>query len=208
MKLVTQEFEAPGDPERVAAVSALILGRTKTLRDKRVLDLACRTGSFSRALAANGAIVTGIEGKVENFSQIPETENAIFVQDDVRNLSPGKYGKFDITLCLGILYHLDADDACKLLCDIRAVTTDFAIIDTHIGAPEATVELGGVSYSGSWFDEGVPGPWSSIGNQRSFWFTAESLHDLVRSAGWADVEVISDTWWSGDPENRYRIVVS
>lgn len=207
---IDYEFHAPGDPERTTGVLEIVTNRlgTRSLEGLRVLDLACRTGAFSRTFSGAGAEVVGIEGKLENFHRIPETERTTFLNEDVRNLSRDRHGLFDITLCLGILYHLDANDAIQLLNAIHDVTTNFCVIDTHVGAPTTTVTVKGSQYQGSWYHEGVPGPWSSLGNSRSFWFTPSSLIDACYSVGWSDVEVLPGIRWPGEPAGRHWMIIS
>lgn len=208
MVRVDLAFDAPGDRERTTGVLAIAKGRAGSLEGLRVLDLACRTGAFSRAFAKAGAEVLGIEGKEFNFNQIPATPGAKFLHQDVRELSVEQHGMFDITLCLGILYHLDAADAVKLLTAMRSVTKKFAIIDTHIGGPTDEAIVNGENYQGSWYSEGVPGPWSSIGNDHSFWFTPASLHTACTVAGWSVVEAHDGVRSPAEPANRYWLIVS
>lgn len=204
---IDYEFDAPGDPERTAGVVRIVGERTESFNGLRVLDLACRTGAFSRALAQMGAEVLGIEGKPSNFARIPETPRTRYVLDDVRNLSPEKYGYFDVTLCLGILYHLEPTDAINLLRAMRSVTTEFAIVDTHVGSALDKATVDGRAYEGSWYSEGVPGPWSSMGNDHSFWFSAPSLQEACRDAGWSNVQVLPGIRWPGEPAGRYWMVI-
>lgn len=203
---IDYEFDAPGDPERVAGVLEIVAARVD-LTKIRLLDLACRTGAFARAFAAKGASVLGIEGKGANFERIPETPNAEFIQEDVRWLNVERHGQFDVTLCLGILYHLDAADALDLLRDMREVTTEFAVVDTHVGLPHTMITVAGNDYAGNWYNEGVPGPWSSLGNERSFWFTDAALHAACRHVGW-EVEVLPGIRWPGEPAGRHWMVLS
>ena len=37
-------------------------------------------------------------------------DSVSFIKDDVRNFTKNKYGRFDVVLCLGLLYHLDAPE--------------------------------------------------------------------------------------------------
>jgi SAM-dependent methyltransferase len=203
---MTDDFVAPGEPERVAGVLELIRARAD-IPGLRVLDLACRTGAFSTALANAGAEVLGIEGRPENFNRIPSSSGARFELGDVRDLSVARHGTHDVTLCLGILYHLDAEDALRLLAAMRQVTTGFAIIDTHVGVPATIVEVAGREYLGHWYGE-PPGLWSSIGNPRSFWFTPESLDAAVYAAGWATIEHLPGVRHPAEPAGRHWLVVS
>ncbi len=207
---IDQQFDAPGDPERIAGVMAIIEQR-RPIAGTRVLDLACRTGAFSLALANAGANVLGIEGKPGNYDRIPkhtgDVGSAAFLLDDVRNLADPRIGRHDVTLCLGLLYHLEAPDAVDLLRSMRAVTDGFAIIDTHIGHGIDTVTVEGETFEGHWYGEPVS-LWSSIGNQRSWWFTPASLERAVRLAGWSNVERLPGIRWLGEPAGRHWLVIS
>jgi SAM-dependent methyltransferase len=202
-------FDAPGDPERTAYVLDVIKQR-RPIEGTSVLDLACRMGAFSRACANAGATVIGIEGKSGNFDRIPETPGATFIQGDVRNLESLVDGnKFDVTLCLGILYHLGGADAVNLLRAMRNVTTDFAIIDTHIGGKQGFTIVDGHYFTGTWFSEpGEPSLWSSIGNLMSFWFAPDQLEDAARMAGWDYVKVLPGVRWPGEPAGRHWLVLA
>jgi len=202
---VTDDFVAPGDPERTAGVLDLIRARTD-VTGLRVLDLACRTGAFSTVLAQAGAQVLGIEGRPENLDRIPPS-TARFELGDVRDLSVERHGMHDVTLCLGILYHLDATDAIGLLRAMREVTGKFAIIDTHIGKPLDTVTIEGQTFHGHWYGE-PPGLWSALHNPASWWFTPESLDDAVRLAGWSEIEHVARIEWPGEPAGRHWLVIS
>ncbi|MBC1220039.1 bifunctional 2-polyprenyl-6-hydroxyphenol methylase/3-demethylubiquinol 3-O-methyltransferase UbiG, partial [Nostoc sp. UCD120] len=82
----------------------------------RILDLGCLEGLYSIGLALHGATVVGIEGREVNFQKAKFAKECLglnnleFIQDDVLNLSPEKYGYFDIVLCCGILYHLNVPE--------------------------------------------------------------------------------------------------
>ena len=62
-----------------------------------------------------------------------------FHQADVGELTPERFGVFDLTLCLGLLYHLE--NPMDALRRIRAVTTELCVIDTQVlrvSAPATT----------------------------------------------------------------------
>lgn len=211
MTRIDEQLNAPGDAERTAGVLGIIAER-RPLAGLRVLDLACRTGAFTHAAAAAGAAAYGIEGRVENLTLAAERgdNGAQYMLGDVRGLSPDIHGTFDVVLCLGILYHLDASDALQLLRAMRAVTEPggFAVIDTHVGAPTDTAEVGGDVYRGWRYPEPPDGWWSSIGNRQSFWFTPDSLDDAVHNAGWTDIEHHPGIRWPGEPAGRHWLVIS
>jgi 2-polyprenyl-3-methyl-5-hydroxy-6-metoxy-1,4-benzoquinol methylase len=82
----------------------------RSFAELRILDLACLEGLYGIELALQGAQVVGIEGREANLVKARFTQDVLgletinFFQDDVRNLSPEKYGRFDVVLCLGIFY--------------------------------------------------------------------------------------------------------
>lgn len=203
-------FVAPGDPERAQYVLDVVRQRMP-LDGLRVLDLGCRTGNFARAFAEAGAVSLGVEGQAVNFDRIPPTDGARYVLGDVRDLEKIVDGeRFDVALCLGVLYHLDAVDAVGLLRAMRRVTDGFAVVDTHgARSPVESVTVDGAVLHGSWYGEPPEGsPWSSIGNLRSFWFTPESLADAARLAGWTQVESLPGARYEREPAGRLWRILS
>jgi hypothetical protein len=81
---------------------------------------------------------------------------------DVRNLNPDTHGYFDVVLCAGILYHLDAPDAIDFLQKVSAVCVRTAIVDTHISLQdEVSVDCNGRNYQGRFTIEHDSGASSS-----------------------------------------------
>jgi SAM-dependent methyltransferase len=192
----------PADVPRIARVLDLIQENAPGQK-LRVLDLACRAGSFCEALALAGMDVVGIEGRQENLDKAPELPNITYELADVRSLSRKKHGLFDVTLCLGLLYHLDAQEALDLLRAIADVTTRFVILDTHVSANKHAVQLEGCELFGHSYAE-PDGPWSSIGNKTSWWFTEESLHKLSLMAC-LDVQEV-EAPQGIDPDRRWFLL--
>jgi len=175
----------------------------RPLAGLRVLDLACAHGHYAFEMAKLGAQVLGIEGRETWLEQARRTKqdaslpNVEFVQDDVRNLSKEKYGAFDIVLCLGILYHLDAPDVFDFVNRVFDVCRDFAIIETHFAATPALMhEWRGKRYWGMSTHEHAVGATpedklkdvgASLDNERSFWFTQASLCNILRHVGFSSV---------------------
>jgi 2-polyprenyl-3-methyl-5-hydroxy-6-metoxy-1,4-benzoquinol methylase len=170
----------------------------KPLRELRILDLACLEGLYAVEFARHGAQVVGIEVREANIEKarfakdVLALDNLELVQDDVRNVSPDKYGHFDVVLCLGILYHLDVPDVFSFLTRISEVCRAFAVIDTHVGTPERSYSHGGKLYWGSMYHEHAADAtpefkakqiWASIDNPISFWFTRNSLLNALSHVG-------------------------
>jgi 2-polyprenyl-3-methyl-5-hydroxy-6-metoxy-1,4-benzoquinol methylase len=173
------------------------------LAETRVLDLACLEGLYAIEFALHGAEVVGIEGREDNIAKAQFAKDALgldrlsFVQDDVRNLSPERYGMFDIVICSGILYHLDTPDMFQFAEQIARVCRRFAIVDTNYSLKDATsVEYKGHHYHGWYYreheqrstpEERLEHLWSSIDNVKSYWLTRPSLFNLLANIGFTSV---------------------
>jgi len=173
---------------------------TRPLSSLRVLDLACLEGMYGIEFARHGAEVVGIEGRESHIekarfaAEALSLNNISFVQDDVRNLSVEKYGRFDVVLCLGILYHLNAPDVFHFMERISEVCQRLLIIDTHLAAadPEISHNFKGHEYHGLPFiehaadaspEEKLKAGWASLDNEKSFWFTPPSIFNLLAHTG-------------------------
>lgn len=177
--------------ERVAQLVADLSGADPG----RVLDLGCNDGGFAVTLAQRGAReVVGIEGRRENLSKAIARRDAEhvagvdFVHGDVRDLSRELYGEFDVVLCLGVLYHLDAPDVFEFTRQLASVCNGYAVIETQVGlAARERVEYRGRTYAGLRYSEDITRPGASLDNRRSFWLTKPSLLNLLADAGFTSV---------------------
>ena len=111
----------------------------------RAVDLGCLEGGYSVELARMGLDTLGIEAREESVQKCNYVKDNVglpnlhFAMDDVRNL--GKYGKFDVTLCYGLLYHLN--DPVSFLKTVSECTTKILFLNTHFAADRDTrYELG------------------------------------------------------------------
>ena len=193
------------DEQRLARVVFLISNYCSIpIQRLQILDLASRVGVFSEGLAKLGADVIGVEGRQSNIDQVPDPPMAKYILGDVRTLPTLVNQQFDVTLCLGILYHLEPDDAIQLLRQIRLLTP-LLILDTHISL-NPTVILG--QSRGHWYNEGrAVAPWSSINNQESFWFTPESLLTILHDVGWQAWEIGTKAYPEEPVDRRWYVAV-
>jgi len=177
---------------------------SKPLESARLLDLACHEGIYAIEFARHGANVLGIEGRQAHIEKAMFVKEALsltnleFAQDDVRNLSKDKYGSFDVVLCLGILYHLEAPDVFHFIERIGEVCDDIAVIDTRI-APGPTVSYvyDGTQYWGNRISEGhevsdspeqkIKRYWASLDNVTSFHLSRTSLYCMLARVGFSSV---------------------
>jgi tRNA (mo5U34)-methyltransferase len=106
----------------------------------RCLDLASHQGWFAMQIAVRGAgEVRGIdirESHVERASFIGEITGLQNIRFEKRNLyevDAGQDGVFDLTLFLGILYHLD--NPLEALRTVRSVTKHLCVLETQVARP-------------------------------------------------------------------------
>jgi hypothetical protein len=206
----------PGQPDFMetdlrlkAVLRALSLLYGGDLAGLGVADLGSLEGGFALALARLGMNVTGVEARWKNFEKLRlleehfGTRNLRFKLDDVKNFSAERFGVCDVTLALGILYHLDNPAA--WLRQVAQATRGLLVVDSHY-APDDDAALaqldprltlgplkrladGREIYEGRWFfeyDERADREeqlWASYSNRSSFWLTKESLLKALLRAG-------------------------
>ena len=184
----------------IQAVSDIV---NQPLGSLRVLDLGCLEGIYGLEFAQHGAEVVAIEAREASLEKarfakdVLGLDNIMFIQDDVRNLSVEKYGRFDVVLCLGIFYHLNVPDVFQFTERVFEVCQRVAIIDTHIGLNANKSHLyKGQTYYGWTFtehphdateEEKLRSLWASLDNETSFWFTRPSLFNLLARTGFTSV---------------------
>jgi hypothetical protein len=158
---------------------------------------------FSIEFALHGASTTGVEIRETNIKkaifckEVLGLDNLSFRQDDVRNISLEAYGKFDAIICSGILYHLPAADAIKLIKNMYELVNRVVVIDTFVSRlPEERCLYEANEYWGDTFQEhpadATPAEklqrrGSSADNATSFWFTRPSLLNLLNQTGFSSV---------------------
>lgn len=189
---------------RIKRIIQIIYDNTnKPIEELRILDLACLEGAFSIELAMRGATIIAIEGRPANIAkanyakEVLSLKNLDFVLDDVLNVNKEKYGKFDIVLCLGILYHLDTPDAFHFLEKIGEMCEMFMIVDTQLATmPKTSSSFNGKVYWGQTFKDHEPNAseedklknvWMSLNNIEVFLLTRFSLVNLLQQIGFSSV---------------------
>lgn len=87
------------------------LGLPRDARGLRVLDLGCSDGFFSFEMEKRGAQIVAADFVAETATGFAVARELLgsrveYWTENVYNLDPGKHGKFDLILFLGVLYHL------------------------------------------------------------------------------------------------------
>ena len=102
----------PGDDSNRMKVPILdAIGFPREMRGLRVLDIGCSDGFFSFEMESRGAEVIAMDFVPEHYTGFSVARKILgssveYRMDNVYNLSPDRYGKFDLVLFLGVLYHL------------------------------------------------------------------------------------------------------
>jgi 2-polyprenyl-3-methyl-5-hydroxy-6-metoxy-1,4-benzoquinol methylase len=132
-------FDAPDRPlQRFKHfMPYLVETQNGSLRNKRILDIACNSGFWSIQCALLGAEVVGFDARADLIKQanliksIVSLNNVEFKVLDFWNMSPQSLdGTFDIVLNLGILYHLPKPlEALELT---KSMTRRIILLDTQL----------------------------------------------------------------------------
>lgn len=214
----------------------------KPLDEARVLDLACLEGLYATEFALQGADVVAVEGREQNLAKAKFTkeklglDNIAYEQNDVRNIKASSHGTFDVVLCLGLLYHIDAEHIATFIQQMRDLTNRLLIIDTHVAHTDQerniyadyktettpyrlseieTIEYNGIAYYGRNYiehqenaseEEKKNEVWASLDNNYSFWFTKPSLLKLLGDLGFASVFETLYPYESDKPFDRRTFI--
>jgi len=182
------------------AVMALYGG---ALEGRRVLDLACNHGAFSLDLLARGAAqARGVDLRRENIAKAGllarhlGAVNAEFVQGDIYAEVEGRY---DIVLCLGLMYHVtrpwELVELCYRLC------TGMAVIDTITHREPFSGFLLG-------FGQLIPQEHAAGAINAELHPTYRGLIDLMRGVGFREVievEGVPDPSWVNWEKDVYAV---
>ncbi|MDQ1706842.1 MAG: tRNA (mo5U34)-methyltransferase, partial [Pyrinomonadaceae bacterium] len=169
------------------------------LRGKTVLDVGCNAGFYAFAAKRRGAErVLGVDGQRQHVRQGLFVRKVLGLEVEFRRLNvyelnSRSIGQFDITLALGLLYHLK--HPMLALENLYQVTKELLIIETAIMPPERTPasfshplgEKQMLLHSLA-FVENPAGAKEQVFN----WFLpgVEALLALLRSTGFAEVQLI------------------
>ncbi|MEP6702353.1 MAG: methyltransferase domain-containing protein [Betaproteobacteria bacterium] len=101
-----------------------------------VIDVACHQGFFASHLARKGSPVLGIDARPEHIADTAliarayGLQNLRAAQHDINTLRADELGQFDVTLMLGLLYHIENPVGAIRLA--RALTRKACVIETQV----------------------------------------------------------------------------
>ncbi|HRE46825.1 MAG TPA: class I SAM-dependent methyltransferase [Aggregatilineales bacterium] len=115
----------------------------------RVLDVGCRDGYFAFELERRGATVVGVDNIPAEETGFPIASAILgskvtYHVENVHNVTPEKYGTFDLILFLGILYHLRnplrvLDVMHRLIAPHGLFFVETEVIDNRLFLPDGTI---------------------------------------------------------------------
>ena len=169
------------------------------LSEKTLLDVGCNAGFYAFEAKRRGAKrVLGVDGQRQHVRQGLFVRKVLgldveFRRLNVYELSARTAGRFDITLALGLLYHLK--HPILALENLYQVTKDLLVIETAIMPPKQTPKSFAYSFGAS---KTVLHPLAYVENppdakeQVFNWFLpgVEALLALLRNTGFAEVELV------------------
>lgn len=171
----------------------------RDLSGKTLLDVGCNAGFYAFAAKRRGAKrVLGVDGQRQHVRQGLFVRKVLgleveFRRVNVYELSPHTVGQFDITLALGLLYHLK--HPILALENLYQVTKEMLIIETAIMPPRQTPKSFAYSFGSA---KTVLHPLAYVENppdakeQVFNWFlpSVDALTALLRDTGFAEVELV------------------
>lgn len=172
----------------------------------RALDLACNEGWWSHRLLDWGAAeVLGVEGRARTVERARELRDAFGIDaarlelrlGDATAVDPAEAGRFDVVLCLGLLYHLEdpigALRRTRALCrpgGLLALETQTARIDEPIahawGSSDEAIEATPAGFAVRW-ERDEDNPLASMGGAVSLIPNRAALEVGLRAAGFREV---------------------
>lgn len=183
-------YDAAADPR-------LAIFRRQFPEARRVLELGSLEGGHSLAVAAWSGIesVVAVEGRRRNLERARFVQslmgraNVTFTQASLETLDLAALGRFDVVLCMGLLYHLPEPWS---LLERVASCSDGLFLWTHY-APQGRARAQRRGYEGRIYYEWrfLYEPLSGL-SFRSFWPTQSALVRMLGDCGLGRVVVLED----------------
>lgn len=200
-----REFGKPSSPTKRNAPQEVpdrrirMLDERIPLKDLTVLEIGCFEGVHTIGLMQFAKHVKGCDSRVVNVVKTAvrcamyQTNPELFVWDVEQPAPAGQDVSCDVLHHVGVLYHLK-DPVAHLKAIAPAVRRGI-MLDTHYAAPDAakdSYEVDGVAYRYRRFTEGGRREVFSGMYDTAKWLLLEDLVGLLKSLGFAKVDVAED----------------
>jgi tRNA (mo5U34)-methyltransferase len=199
---VTQIFDTRLEMVR-GVVERQFAGRLPAIR---CIDIGCHEGFYSIAMAKMGIQnVLGVDVRENNLrkarlaAELMGYRHIQFMQGNCEQLNGARVGEYELTLFLGLLYHLENPMLC--LRNVASVTKEVCIVETQVidevegstewGAQEWTRSYQGVlaviDESGEFYAENTETGSTPLATCPS----PKALQVMLRHAGFRRIEMVS-----------------
>jgi hypothetical protein len=199
---------------RISMLNEEGLSECVNFADKTVLEVGPLEGGNTIIIEKLRArTITAVEGHLENYirccvvKNLMGLRNTTFVFDDAMNVTPEKYGTFDIALIAGLLYHLDRPHIflrqLGRMANQLVVSTHFADAESPSrDSEESELAVDKSVYRGKLFNEGGAGPNSGL-QAWSFWPYKDDLVRMIQDAGYGRIRILREMT---DRPTGYRLM--
>lgn len=183
-----------------------LMVKERTFSTLRILDLGCLEGGVSIHLSEKGASCVGVDVRENHLAKARFASDCLGLQDRCDWINAdvlddnfwNTIGMFDVVICSGLLYHIDAKSIMPLLSNIRSCCSGLAIFDTniaHVGTERYRhgdlIELWGHYWheheANTSLEQRLQASWSSLKNDQAFWLTERSLCNALSVSGFGYV---------------------
>ena len=166
-----------------------------TLAGKRVLDLGCNAGFWSLHCVRHGAsFVLGVDARGQHMDQARlvfdveaiDPARYRFVEADILAADWTEWGRFDVVLCLGLLYHVNRP--VEVFARMAATGAAYIVVDTALSTlPGAALEVR---------REPLDDPRHAVASELVLWPTRDAVTALARDHGYRTnvLEPAFDDW--------------
>jgi len=173
-----------------------------SLAGLRVLDLGCNAGFWSlAALRRDADFVLGVDARAMHLAQAAlvfevegiEAKRHRFIDADLMSANWALWGRFDVVLCLGLLYHVGRP--VELFARMAATGARHIVVDTALSLlPGAALEVR---------REPLDDPRNAIGSELVLWPTRDAVTALAADHGY-EVRVLEPVFAPWDECEDYR----
>jgi len=120
------------DDSRVKLIKEILYNYKKS--NPTLVDLGSLEGGYSLMANKLGFKVSSVEGRYKNCEKIQWLKkltgaNFDIIWEDVKDIDKFSKKGYDVTLCLGLLYHLD--NPVDFLTKVASKTNDLLVLSTH-----------------------------------------------------------------------------
>ena len=203
----------PSPPDRASLRSIIYkdiieLFLRKKISGLKILDLGCLEGSISINLCRLGASCTGIDVRDAHLRKAEFAARALglhkrcsWIKGDITDHQLwASLSKYDVIICSGILYHMEAKAIVPLMKNMlkKLNPNGLLIVDTNISSNALeSVKISDklTIWGRSWLEhsdsaseeERLSASWSSYKNNVAFWMTERSLTNALAYSGFSGV---------------------